>query len=71
MQCSTTAAMKMVWITALYYLQSFTKMKPEHSEILTTSIAQGYSQIHGIISRVGFNCWVSSIFYTKIENRHE
>lgn len=41
------------------------KIKEFTFAILTTPIAQGYSQIHGIVASVCFNGWISTTFYVK------
>lgn len=56
---------KKVWSTGIAIYEAFLKW-PESSKTLTTSVAQSYSQVHRIIARVCFNCWVSSIFCNKI-----
>lgn len=43
----------------LIFFKGFTFAK------LTTPIAQGYSQIHGIIASICFNGWISTILYVE------
>lgn len=45
------------------------KIKEYTFPILTTAIAQGYSQIHGIITSICFNSWISTTFYVKYEKK--